>query len=123
MPILLFKVESPISLLIQIGALGPPTPWRPPPPPPTQTWEPIDRLRPELEAGAPETLLHIPLTKRQLKHRRNRDSKLAKKFVSLNAEINNLKSQMESLRDRVAKSSRSAHSGFKRKKIKRRLIR
>ena len=37
------------------------------------TWEPIDdRLRqPELEA---------PLTKRQLKRRQNRDSKLAKEF-------------------------------------------
>ena len=56
----------------------PPHPNRPPPPPPTQTWEPIDdRLRPELE---------VPLTKRQLKRRRNRDSKLAKKFVSLNAD-------------------------------------
>ena len=38
----------------------PPHPTWPPPPPPTQTWEPIDRLRPELEA---------PLTKSQLKRR------------------------------------------------------
>ena len=87
-------------------------PWlnRPPPPPPTQTWEPIDdRLRPGPEA---------PLTKRQLKHRRNRDSELAKKFVSLNADINNLKSQMEALKDKITKASKSTHSGFKRKKIR-----
>ena len=64
---------------------------RPPPstrPPPgqsaTQTWEPIDdRLRPELEA---------PLTKRQLKHRRNKDSKLNKKFKNVETAIDNLKS-------------------------------
>ena len=75
------------------------------------TWEPIDdRLRqPELEA---------PLTRRQLKHRRNKDSKLAKKFISLNAEISNLKSQMEALKDKITKASRNTHSGFKRKKIR-----
>ena len=61
----------------------PPRPTRPSPPPPgqsaTQTWEPIDdRLRPELET---------PLTKRQLKRRRNKDSKLNKKFKNLEAEI------------------------------------
>ena len=51
------------------------------------TWEPIDDRprQPELEA---------PLTKRQLKHRRNKDSKLAKEFKRLEADINNLKSVM-----------------------------
>ena len=69
----------------------PPHPNRPPPPPPTQTWEPIDdRLRPKLEA---------PLTKRQLKCRRNKDSKLAKEFKRLEADINNLKSQMGALKE------------------------
>ena len=88
----------------------PSLPNRPPPPLPTQFWEPIDdRLRPELEA---------PLTKRQLKCRRNKDSKLTKKFVSLNGEISNLKSQMKSLRDRIAKASKSTNAGFKRKKIR-----
>ena len=83
---------------------------RPPPPPPTQTWEPIDdRLRPELEA---------PLTKRQLKCKQNRDSKLAKKFKSLDAEISNLKSQMEALKDKITKESKSTNAGFKRKKIR-----
>ena len=73
-----------------------PTLWRPPPPPSQMfTWEPVgDRPRqPKLEQA--------PLTKRQLKHRRNRDSKLAKNFKSLNAEISNLKSQMEALKDKI----------------------
>ena len=89
---------------------GPPWPTRPPPPPPIQTWEPInDRLRPELEA---------PLTKRQLKHRQNEDSKLAKKFKSLEAEIDNLKSQMGALKDKITKTSESTNARFKRKKIR-----
>ena len=63
-----------------------------------------DRPRqPELEA---------PLTKRQLKHRQNRDSKLAKKFKRLEADIDNLKSQMDALKDKITKA------GFKRKKIR-----
>ena len=36
--------------------------------------------------------LEVPLTKRQLKRRRNKKSKLAKKFKNLSMEINNLKS-------------------------------
>ena len=88
----------------------PPHPNRPPPPPPTQTWEPIDdRLRPALEA---------PLTKRQLKHRRNKDSKLAKKFKSLEAEIDYLKSQMGAWKDKITKASESANARLKRKKIR-----
>ena len=78
------------------------------------TWEPEceweNKVRqPELEA---------PLTKRQLKCRQNRDSKLAKKFVSLDAEISNLKSQMEALEDKITKASKSTNAGFKRKKIR-----
>ena len=59
-----------------------------------------------------------PLTKRQLKRRRNKDSKLAKKFVSLDAEISNLKSQMETLKDKIMRASKSTNVGFKRKKIR-----
>ena len=74
------------------------------------TWEPIDdRLRPELEA---------PLTKRQLKRRRNKDSKLAKEFKSLEADINSLKSQMDSLKDKITEASESTDARFKRKKIR-----
>ena len=84
---------------------------RPPlPPPQMSTWEPID------DRSRQHELEEAPLTKRQLKHRRNRGSKLAKKFVSLDAEINNLKSQMEALKDKITKASKSTHSGFKRKR-------
>ena len=62
--------------------------------------------------------LEAPLTKRQLKRRQNRDSKLAKKFKSLDAEISNLKSQMDSLKDKITKASESANARFKRKKIR-----
>ena len=78
------------------------------------TWEP-ERER-ENEARQPE--LEAPLTKRQLKHRRNKDSKLAKKFKSVDAEIGNLKSQMEALEGKITKASKSTDAGFKRKKIR-----
>ena len=59
-----------------------------------------------------------PLTKRQLKCRRYKDSKLTKKFVSLDAENINLKSQMEALEDKITKASKSTNTVFKRKKIR-----
>ena len=46
-------------------------------PPRGTTWEP--QREPQTEARQPE-LGAFPLTKRQLKRRRNKDSKLAKKF-------------------------------------------
>ena len=70
------------------------------------TWE---LEQPELEA---------PLTKRQLKRRRNKDSKPAKKFKNLETENSNLKSQMEALEDKITKSSKSTNARFKRKKIR-----
>ena len=94
----------------------PPHPNRPPPPPPpTQTWEPQttgwgEARQPKLEEA--------PLTKRQLKHRRNKDSKLNKKFKNLEKEIDNLKSQMDSLKDKITKASDSTNARFKRKKIR-----
>ena len=78
------------------------------------TWEP--EREQENEVRQPE--LDAPLTKRQLKCRGNKDSKLAKKFVSLGAEISNLKSQMEALEDKITKASKSTNAGFKRKKIR-----
>ena len=99
---------------------GPPPPppqmstWEPNQPPQMSTWEP--QREQETEIRQPE--LEAPLMKRQLKHRRNRDSKLAKKFKSLDAEISNLKSQMEALKDKITKASKSTNSGFKRKKIR-----
>ena len=82
-------------------------------PPRGTTWEPErewenEARQPELEA----------LTKRQLKHRRNKDSKLAKKFKNLEKENDNLKSQMEELEDKITKASKSANARFKRRSIK-----
>ena len=83
-------------------------------PPRGATWEPECEW--ENEVRQPE--LGAPLTKRQLQHRRNRDSKLAKKFVFLDAEIDNLKSQIETLEDKTMKASKSTNAGLKRKKIR-----
>ena len=92
-----------------------PHPNRPPlPPPQMSTWEP--QREPQTEVRQPE--LEAPLTKRQLKRRRNKDSKLAKKFVSLDAEISDLKSQMDTLKDKITRASKSTNAGFKRKKIR-----
>ena len=74
------------------------------------TWEPQRQPRqPELEA---------PLTKRQFKRRRDKDSKLAKKFKNLVKENHNLKSQMEALEDKITRASQSTNARFKRKKIR-----
>ena len=78
------------------------------------TWEP--ECEQENEVKQPE--LEAPLNKRQLKHRRNKDSKLTKKFVSLDAEISNLKFQMDTLKDKIMRASKSTSAGFKRKKIR-----
>ena len=78
------------------------------------TWEPEHEW--ENEVRQPE--LEAPLTKRQLKRRQNKDSKLAKKFISLSAEISNLKSKMEALEDKITKASKITNAGFKRKKIR-----
>ena len=59
-----------------------------------------------------------PLTKRQLKHRRNKASKLSKKAKNLRIEIDDLKSQMDDIEYRVAKASSSTSPRFKRKKIR-----
>ena len=60
------------------GQQRPPHPNRPPlPPPQMSTWE-LQREA-QTEVRQPE-LEEAPLTKRQLKLRRNKDSKLAKKF-------------------------------------------
>ena len=91
---------------------------RPPSPPPQMsTWEP--NRPPQMstwELEQPE--LEVPLTKRQLKHRRNRGSKLAKKFKNLEKENDSLKSQMEALEDKITKASESTNARFKRKKIR-----
>ena len=100
--------------------------WEPNRPPQMPTWEleheweqPEEPLVPGWQGLAPwSAKLEAPSMKRQLKCRQNRDSKLAKKFVSLDAEISNLKSQMEALEDKITKASKSANARFKRKKIR-----
>ena len=86
-------------------------------PPRGTTWEP--NRSPQMSTWEPEQPeFEVPLTKRQLKRRRNKDSKLAKKFKNLMAEIENLKSQMEALEDKITKASESANARVKRKKIR-----
>ena len=58
------------------------------------------------------------LTKRQLKRRRNKASKLSKKAKSLRIEIDDLKSQMDDIEYKVAKASGSTSARFKRKKMR-----
>ena len=107
---------DPSIILRQPNRPLPLPPTRPPPTPPgqscastTQTWElQTEARQPELEA---------PLTKRQLKHRRNKDSKLNKKFKRLEADMDNLKSPMDSLKDKITKASKSTNARFKRRKI------
>ena len=62
--------------------------------------------------------LEALLTKRQLKRRQNKDSKLAKEFKRLEADIDNLKSQMGALKDRISKASESSNARSRRKKIR-----
>ena len=71
----------------------------------------------ELELEVPQPLA-VALTKRQLKRRRNKNSKLNKKFKNLSKESDNLKSQIEELENKIAKAAQSMNAGFKRKKIR-----
>ena len=82
------------------------------------TWELQREPQGEVQTEARQSELEAPLTKRQLKRRRNKDSKLAKKFKNLEKENNNLKSQMEALEDKITKASESTNARFKRKKIR-----
>ena len=53
------------------------------------------------------------LTKRQLKRRRNKASKLSKKSKNLRIEIDDLKSQMDNIEDKISKASSSTSARFK----------
>ena len=79
------------------------------------TWEP--QREPQTTVRQPE-LEEGPLTKRQLKHSLNKDSKLTKKFKSMEEEISNLKFQMDALKDKIMRASKSTNAGFKRKEIR-----
>ena len=71
----------------------------------------------ETELEVPQPLM-VALTKRQLKRRQNKNSKLNKKFKNLSKEIDNLKSQIEELENKIAKAAQSTNARFKRKKIR-----
>ena len=79
-----------------------------------------DENRRQEEPPTREPELEVPqsLIKRQLKRRRNKNSKLNKKFQNLSKEIDNLKSQIEGLENKIAKAAQSTNAGFKRKKIR-----
>ena len=77
-----------------------------------------DRRQEEPPTREPELEVPQPFTKRQLKRRRNKNSKLNKKFKNLSKEIDNLKSQIEELENKIAKAAQSTNAGFKRKKIR-----
>ena len=77
-----------------------------------------DRQQEEPPTQQPELEVLQPLTKRQLKHRRNKNSKLNKKFKNLSKEIDNLKSQIEGLENKITKAAQSTNARFKRKKIR-----
>ena len=68
--------------------------------------------QPELEVPQPlaVALNGSPLTKRQLKRRRNKNSKLNKKFKNLSKEIDNLKSQIEELENKITKAAQSTNA-------------
>ena len=67
---------------------------------------------PEIIEQPIEQPLTNTLTKRQLKPRRNKASKLSKKAKSLRIEIDDLKSQMDDIEHKVAKAS-STSARFK----------
>ena len=74
-----------------------------------------DRRQEEPPIQQPELEFPQPLTKRQPKRRRNKNSKLNKKLKNLSKEIDNLKSQIEELENKIAQRT---NAGFKRKKIR-----
>ena len=77
-----------------------------------------DRRQEEPPTQRPELEVPQPSTKRQLKLRRNKNSKFNKQFKNLSKEINNLKSHIEGLENKIIKATHSMNARFKRKKIR-----
>ena len=75
---------------------------------------PLDEIteQPQKDEILSETLSGA-LAKRQLKHRRNKASKLSKKSKNLRIEINDLKSQKDNIEDKISKASSSTSARFK----------
>ena len=76
------------------------------------------RISPDATLGADNQTEPKPLTT-LTKHqgRRNKASKLSKRTKNLRIEIDDLKSQMDNIEDKIARASNSTSSRFKRKKI------
>ena len=72
----------------------------------------IEHIEQPIEQPLTNTLTNT-LTKCQLKDRRNKASKLSKKAKNLRIEIDDLKSQMEDIEYKVAKTSSSTSTMFK----------
>ena len=72
----------------------------------------------ELPIEQPQNDKTNTLTKRQLKRRRNKASKLSKKSKNLRIEIDDLKSQKDDLEDKISKASSSTSARFKRNKVR-----
>ena len=71
------------------------------------------RISPDATLGANNQTEPKPLTKCQIKHRRNKASKLSKRTKNLRTEIYDLKCQMDNIEDKIAKASSSTSSRFK----------
>ena len=76
------------------------------------------RVSPDATLGVDSQTEPKPLTKRQIKRRRNKASELSKRTKNLRIEIDDLKSQMDNIEDKIAKASSSTSARFKRKKIR-----
>ena len=87
----------------------------------------IELIRTSLREDKPQPAIDEPimeqprinntLTKSQLKRRGAKAAKLKKKSKSLRTEINKLKSQNDSLEDKIKKATKSTSSRFKGKKV------
>ena len=75
-------------------------------------------VSPDATLGVDNQTEPKPLTKRQIKRRRNKASTLSKRTKNLRIEIDDLKSQMDNIEDKIAKASSSTSARFKRKKIR-----
>ena len=85
--------------------------------------KPIDQLMSSKPAGSTwnepieqpqkDEILSKALTKHQLKHRRNKASKLSKKSKNLRIEIDDLKSQKDDMEDKIKKASSNVGSRVK----------
>ena len=78
--------------------------------------EPNDEIEQPIEKPLNDELSGA-LTKQQLKHGRNKASKLSKMAKKLRIEIDDLKSKKDNVENKISKASSSTSARFKQKKI------